>query len=97
MGSCFSSNEPRIDIIDETPLGEKFWLFKAKGNSYSIDKTYNIPLIEIDFAGCFESSVHIWPENNKMKTNFILLERTSPLSPSISLFLLSLDSRFAYV
>ena len=93
MGSCFSSNEPRVKIIDEIPVREKFYYLRPEETfTYTIDRTYNIPLIEIQFNYWLESSVHLWPENNKMRKNFLLLQRTPPPSPSLSSFSLSADS-----
>ena len=88
MGCCFSCNEPRIKIIDETPEGENFDYFRPKGTiTYTVDRTYNnIPLIELYFEGWLESSVCLWQRNNKMRSNFLLLERTPPPPPSISSF-----------
>ena len=77
MGCCFSYDEPRIEIIDETPEGKDFDYLRPKGTiTYSIDSTYNIPLIEINFDGWFESCT--------MRSNFLLLEKTPTLSPRIS-------------
>ena len=88
MGSCFSYNEPRIKIIDKTPSGENFDHLRPKRTfAYTTDRTYDIPLIEVQFGGWFESSVRLWPKNNNMRKNFLL----SP-SPSISSFSLSSDS-----
>ena len=65
----------------------KFDYLRPKGTiTYSINTTYNIPWIEINFDGWFESSVHFLPKNNKMMSNFLLLERTPPPSPRISSF-----------
>ena len=87
MGCCFSCNEPRIEIIDEMPEGKEFdYLRPKRAITYSIDSTYNISLIEINFHGWFESCVCLWPKNNKMRSNFLLLERTPQPSPSISSF-----------
>ena len=87
MGCCFSCNEPRIKIIDKAPEGENFDYLRQRGTiTYKIDRTYNTPLIEIYFDGWFESSIRLWPKNNKMRSNFVLLERTPPPSPRISSF-----------
>ena len=52
MESCFSSNEPKIKIIDVTPEGSSFDYSRPNGTiTYLIDRTYNIPLIELDFDG----------------------------------------------
>ena len=70
------------------PEGENFDCLRPKGTiTYTIDRTYNIPLTELYFDGWFESSVRLWLKNNKMSSNFLLLERIPPLSPSISSFL----------
>ena len=77
----------RIEVIDKTPEGENFDYLRLKGTiTYSIDSTYNIPFIEINFDGWFESSARLWPKNNKIRSNFLLLERTPPPSPSMSSF-----------
>ena len=88
MGGRFLCNEPRTKIIDETPEGGNFDYLRPKGTiTYTTDRTYKIPLIELYFDGWSESSIRLWPENNKMRSNFLLLERTPPPSPSISSFL----------
>ena len=87
MGCCFSSNEPKIKIIDVTPEGSSFDYLTPNGTiTYSIDRTYNIPLIELDFDGWFERSICLWPKNISARSNFLLLERTPSLSPNISYF-----------
>ena len=81
MGCCFSFNEPKINIIDETPEGTNFDYLRPKGAiTYTIDRTFNIHSIQRNFDGWFESSVCLWPKNNKARSNFLLLERI----PSIS-------------
>ena len=60
MGCCFLCKEPRIKIIDESPKGDNFDCLRRKGTStYKIDRTYNIPLIELYFDGWFESSIRL--------------------------------------
>ena len=47
MESCFSSNEPKIKIIDVTSEGSSFDYLRPNGTiTYSIYRTYNTPLIE---------------------------------------------------
>ena len=88
MGCCFSHNEPKIKIIDETPKGWHFDCLRPKGIiTYSIDRTYNKPLIELDFDSLFESSVRLWPKNYIRRSNFLLLERAPTPTPTISSFL----------
>ena len=63
MDCCFSPNEPRIKNIDETPQGQNVaYLRPERTITYPIDTTYNIPLMEIQFDGSFESSVRLWPK-----------------------------------
>ena len=88
MGCCFSHNEPKIKIIDETPKGWHFDCLRPKGIiTYSIDRTYNKPLTELDFDSLFESSVRLWPKNYIRRSNFLLLERAPTPTPTISSFL----------
>ena len=87
MGCCVSCNEPRIKTIDETPERKNFDYLRPKGTiTYTIDKNYNISLIELYFEGSFKSSVCLWPKSNKMRSNLLLLERTPPPSASIFFF-----------
>ena len=67
MGCHFSfKNKPKIKIIDETTEGENLNHLRQEGTiTYSINRTYNIPLIEINFDGCFESSVCLWLKREK--------------------------------
>ena len=66
MGCCFSCNEPRIKIIDETPEGVNFYYLRPKGTiTYTIGRFYNTPLIELYFDGWFESSDRLWAKSWK--------------------------------
>ena len=86
MGSCFSK-QPRVKIFDEIPKGERYDYLRPEGTIvYSIDRTYNIPMIQIIFDGWFQTSVRLWPKDNAARENFLLLERTPPISPSDSFF-----------
>ena len=86
MRCCFSK-EPRVTIFDDIPKGERFDYLRPEGTRvYSIDRTYNIPMIQIIFDGWFEISVHLWPKDNAARENYLLLERTPPNSPSDSFF-----------
>ena len=87
MGSCFSKDS-KIKIIDQIPLGDDFNYLRPKGYiNYMVDTKYNLPLIEINFDGWFETSVRLWPESKNARSKFILLERTPP--PSLSVFSIS--------
>ena len=86
MGRCFSK-EPKVKIFDEIPKGEQYDYLRSEGTIvYSIDRTYNNPMIQIIFYGWFETSVRLWPKDNAARENFLLLERTPPISPSDSFF-----------
>ena len=52
MGCClsFGNNKPRIEIIDQIPQGREFDYLRPEDKiTYSIDTTYDVPRIEIDF------------------------------------------------
>ena len=84
-GYCFSLKEPRIKIFDQTPPGENFDYLRPEGViNFTIDRKFNVPLIEIQFEGWFENSVRLWPKDSKARENFLLLERTPPPALSIS-------------
>ena len=52
MGCCFSSNEPSIKIFDQIPAGKLFNYLRPEGTIiFSIDRKYNVPLIDIQFDG----------------------------------------------
>ena len=84
-GCCFSLKESRIKIFDQTPPGENFDYLRPEGViNFTIDRKFNVSLIEIQFEGWFENSVRLWPKDSKARENFLLLERTPPPSLSIS-------------
>ena len=58
MGCCFSLNEPKTKILDQTPLGDDY-LRPEWTITFSIDRTYEIPLTDIQLDGWFESSVRL--------------------------------------
>ena len=85
MGCCFSLKQPRIKIFDLTPPGEKFNYLRPEGViNLTIDRKYNLPLIEIQFEGWFVNSGRLWPKDNKARENFLLLERIPPPTSSLS-------------
>ena len=85
MGNCFSSNTSNIKIIDETPLGEQFDYLGPEGTiTYTIDRMYDVPEIEINFNGWCKSSVQLWPRDPRMRSFFLRIKRTPLPSPSVS-------------
>ena len=89
----FGNNKPRIEIIDQTPKRKEFDYLRPEGKiTYSIDSTYDVPRIEIDFNGWYVNSVRLWPESKKVRPHFLMLRRTAPVSPQISFSSGSFDS-----
>ena len=43
-------------------------------------------MIQIIFDGWSEIIVRLWPKDNTARENFLLLERTPPISPSDTFF-----------
>ena len=60
--------------------------------TYSIDTTYDVPRIGIDFNGWYVYSVRFWPESKKVRPHFLMLQRTPPVPPQISFSSESFDS-----
>ena len=85
MGYFFSSNEPKIEIVDLTPPGAEFDYLRQNGTiSFSVDRKYNIPVVEINFEGWYENNVRLWPYHTKQRENFLQLQRIRLQTPSIS-------------
>ena len=84
MGCLFSKNDERkIKIFDCTPPGDDFNYLKPQETiTSSIDRKYNISLIDIRFDGWYENS--LWPKHSKEKEHFLLLERIPLQTPSIT-------------
>ena len=75
MGGLFSRNEPKIKIFDCMPLGHVFHYFRSQGTTTSsIDRKYNISLIDIRFDGWYRNSVLLWPKPTKQRTFFYCLK-----------------------
>ena len=86
MGCLFSRNdEPKIRIFDCTPPGDDFNYFRPQGTmTLSIDRKYNIPLVDIRFDGWYENSVCLWPKHAEQRDHFLWLQRTPLQTPSVS-------------
>ena len=86
MGGCFSFNRPSVEIIDETPKGKQFdYLRPERRIIYTVDRMCDVPQTEINFDGWYKASVGLWPKFNKMRSNFLNLQRTPLLSPTVSI------------
>ena len=71
MDCLFSRNEPKIKILDLIPPGDDFDNLKPQGAiRFSIDRKYNVPLINIRFDG------HTFGQSIVKREHFLLLERT---------------------
>ena len=86
MGCFFSRNdEPKIRIFDCTPPGDDFNYFRPQGTmTLSIDRKYNIPLVDIRCDGLYENSVYLWPKYAEQRDHFLWLQRTPLQTPSVS-------------
>ena len=96
MGCFFQgiNNESKIKIFDCTPPGDDFDYLRPQGTiTLSINRKYNIPLVDIRSDGWYENSVRLWPKHTEQRDYFLLLQRTLLQTPSVSL-LSSDDSGF---
>ena len=60
MGGLFLRNEPKIKRFDLTPPYDDFDYLRPKGTiTFTIDRIYNVPLIDIRFYGWYENSVRL--------------------------------------
>ena len=78
MGCIFSkNNEPNIQIHDCIPQLDQFDYLRLHGTiTVSLDRKYNITIVDIKFDGWFENSVRLWPKHCEQKEQFLLPERT---------------------
>ena len=75
MGYCFSLNEPRTNIFDQTLARENY--LRPEGTiRFSVDRKYNVPVVDIQFDGWFENSIRLWLKDTRQRDSFWLLERT---------------------
>ena len=72
-----SSDEPKIKIIDSTPPGAAFDYLRSNSTiSFSVDRKYNIPVVDIRFERWYENSMRLWPYHTEQREHFLQLERT---------------------
>lgn len=76
MGCIFSkNNEPNIQIHDCIPQLDQFDYLRLHGTiTVSLDRKYNITIVDIKFDGWFENSVRLWPNIVNRKSNFCCLK-----------------------
>ena len=79
MGCLFSkcsnsSYEPKIKIIDCTPPGAAFDYVRPNGTiSFSVDRKYNAPVVDIRFEGWYENCVRLWSYHTEQENIFYSL------------------------
>ena len=72
-----SSDEPKIKIIDSRPPGAAFDYLRPNSTiSFSVDRKYNIPVVDIRFERWYENSMRLWPYHTEQREHFLQLERT---------------------
>ena len=85
FSKCTRSDGPKIKIVDLTPPGAEFDYLRPNGTiSFSVNRKYNIPVVEINFEGWYENRVRFWPYHTEQRENFLQLQRTPLQTPSIS-------------
>ena len=60
------------------------YLRSAGTITYTVDRMYDVPEIEINFDGWYRASVCLWPKSTKTRSNFLNLQRTPLPSPTFS-------------
>ena len=83
---CSKVDEPKIRMYDCTPPGNDFdYLLRPKGTiTFSVHRKGNIPVVDIIFDGWYENSVHLRPKHTEQREHFLLLERISLQTASVS-------------
>ena len=60
------------------------YLRSAGTITYTVDRMYDVPEIEINFDGWYRASIYLWPKSTKTRSNFLNLQRTPLPSPTFS-------------
>ena len=86
FSKCISNREePKIKTVDCTPPGTAFDYLRPKGTiSFSVDKKYTVPVVDISFEGWYENSVRLWPYHTEQRKHFLQFQWTPLQTPSIS-------------
>ena len=86
MGCCFPSKRVKIKAIDNISKGKRYDYLRAKGELIlSIDETYGVPLINVNFNDWHVNSTRLWPRNDKARHCVqCQRQRTRLDSPSLS-------------
>ena len=85
MGGCFSfeqksNNIAQIKIIDNIQKGKRFdYLRPRREIILTMDRVYNVPMLNINFEDWYVISVRLCPKSEKARHCFqCWLERTPP-------------------
>ena len=88
---CSKIDEPKIMIFDCTPPGDDFEYLRSHGTiTLSIDRKYNIPIVDIRFDSLYKNIIRLWPKHTEQREHHLLLDRTPLQTPSV-ISLLSCD------
>ena len=72
MGCCFSLNELRIKIIDLTAPCENYSYLRPKGTiTFTVDRKYNVILVDTQLDCWFENTFHLWPMETEQREFFV--------------------------
>ena len=58
----------------------------------SIDRKYNIPIVDIRFDGWYENIVRLWPKHSEQREHVLLLDRTPLRTSSLRCLLMTVVS-----
>lgn len=87
MGCCLRklTNTSIIDILDYTPKDSDFEYLRPCGRIIvHIDEKFKVSVLPLDFDNCIPSQIRLWPSDVPQKNQFLMLERTPPVSPLLS-------------
>ena len=85
IGCFFSNSEPKTKLFDLAPPGDDFEYLRPQGTiTFSIDRKYNVILVDIRFDGWYENNVRLWPKHTEQRKHFLLLQKTPLQTPGVS-------------
>ena len=62
----YYSKKKRITIIDNIKKGPKYNYLRLKGEIVlTVNKVYNVPILDINSDSWYANSVMLWPRGNK--------------------------------
>ena len=82
---CSKSDETKIKTFSCSPPGDDFGYLRPHGTiTLSIDKKYNIPIVDIRLDDWYENSARLWTKHKEHREDFLLLEKTPLQTLSVS-------------